>query len=132
MNSADLLSLSPARYLAGGFRDAEGAPRPELTGLWALAAMQQLRAAGVTAKVFEGGVTALKPVLLAQASSSLSAPEPLALRAALAEHPKAVRALLGALIDGAQSVADLRPLLAHVGQVLSLLALAEATPPALA
>ena len=43
-------------------------------------------------------------------------------------QPRAVRGLLEALIDGAQARADLRPMLAHLAQILSLLALGSAIP----
>ena len=38
----DLVALGPDRYLADGFRDASGAPRPELRGLYATAACTRL------------------------------------------------------------------------------------------
>ena len=38
----DLVALGPDRYLADGFHDASGAPRPELRGLYATAACTQL------------------------------------------------------------------------------------------
>lgn len=36
------LAMSPDQYLAGGFRDAAGNPRPELTSVWATAGAVQL------------------------------------------------------------------------------------------
>ena len=42
---ADLLALTPDRYLADGYCDVSGAVRPELTGEYATAAATQLRRA---------------------------------------------------------------------------------------
>lgn len=39
---ADLLALTPERYLADGFLDGAGRPRPELRSDWATAASTQL------------------------------------------------------------------------------------------
>jgi hypothetical protein len=50
----------------------------------------------------------------------------LALRAAIQEQPRVLKDFLGAAIDAAQGQADLRPMLAHLAQVLSLLALKTA------
>ena len=58
----------------------------------------------------------------------MALPEKLALRMAIEGQPRAVRGLLEALIDGAQARADLRPMLAHLAQILSLLALGSAIP----
>jgi hypothetical protein len=38
----DYLAMTPAVYLAAGFRDDAGNPRPELTGIWATAGATQL------------------------------------------------------------------------------------------
>ena len=42
LSKADLLALTPDRYLAAGFCDEAGAPRAELAGEWATAAANQL------------------------------------------------------------------------------------------
>jgi hypothetical protein len=122
----DLNALTPKTFLAAGFRTETGEARPELTGLWALAVSHQLRQAGITAAQLDVAVRVLSEVALAQARANLE-PQKLALLAALTDQPRALREPLGVMIDAVAERADLRPLLAHLGQVLSLLALTQAT-----
>jgi hypothetical protein len=123
----DLLTLTPKAFLSAGFRTEAGEARPELTGLWALAVSHQLRLAGITPAQLDVAVRSLAEVMLTQASA-LEQPQKVALRAALQDQPKAVRDVMGAMIDALGARADLQPMLAHLGQVLSLLALSTATP----
>jgi hypothetical protein len=122
-----LLELTPARYLAGGFRDERGEERAELTSLWALAAAEQLREKGVTPQDFEqaAGVAAW----------ALKAPPPGpggawddALREALDACPASAKAkgFISELMFALKAPADLQPLAHHVGAVLRTLALKSA------
>ncbi|HSI33820.1 MAG: hypothetical protein ACAI43_15860 [Phycisphaerae bacterium] len=61
------LAMSPAQYLAGGFRDAAGQPRPELTSVWATAGAVQLE--GVAPAELGTVLTALAQTLPLHAGS---------------------------------------------------------------
>jgi hypothetical protein len=58
-----LLALTPAIYLAGGFRDAAGRPLPELRSTFATAAATQLEDAEASPQELGATVDALKVVL---------------------------------------------------------------------
>ncbi len=107
---AELLTLTPQRYLAGGYRDAKGLARPELTSVWAMAAVEQLRAAGVSASAFD-------PVVATAAKAHRVA----------AGAPAAAADLVRGCISQVKSDADWPLFDQHLGAVLSLLALAEST-----
>jgi len=122
-----LLALTPGRYLAGGFRDERGEERAELTGLWALAAAEQLRSRGVTAEDFEQVADV--------AAQALRAPPPgpgASWDDAIREAQDACRAsakakaFLSELMFALKAPADLHPLAHHVGAVLRALALKQA------
>ena len=61
--AAELLALTPKRYLADGFCDAAGKPRRELTGEYATAACQQLLSAEAAAQEISLTVEAVAQVL---------------------------------------------------------------------
>ncbi len=58
-----LLALTPDRYLAEGWLDGSGAPRPELTSDYATAAATQLLAGGLAPQELGFTVAALDQVL---------------------------------------------------------------------
>lgn len=109
MRRDELLQLTPARYLADGYRDARGLARPELTSLWAAAATEQLKARGVTAATFDP--------LVAEVARSGQPP------ASAAPGADFVRACLAQV----RTEADRGPCTQHLAAVLRLLALSEAS-----
>lgn len=58
-----LLSLTPDKYLHGGYRDERGAPRPELTTIFATAAATQLEANEASPQELSATLEALCQVL---------------------------------------------------------------------
>ncbi len=60
---AELLALTPERYLAGGYHDAAGQIRRELRGEYATAAATQLLTAQVSAHEFSLTIEAILQVL---------------------------------------------------------------------
>jgi hypothetical protein len=126
---AALAALTPSRYLAAGYRDTKQRERPELTGLWAIAAAERLHIAGVPAASLEA---ALDPV--AGAATSRAQQLDLArLKAGLREGlagsrpPPAVDDLVSGCINALAEPADLAPMAHHLAAVLHLLALKGAT-----
>ena len=107
---AELLALTPLRYLANGYRDANGLARAELTSQWAIAAVEQLRAAGITAAAFD-------PIVATAASAHRVVPG----------APPTAATLVRDCLSRVSSDADWQPFTQHLGAVLALLALAEAT-----
>ena len=63
LGRAQLLALTPARYLAEGWLDGGRAPLPALTGDYATAAATQLLAGGLAPQELAATVTALEMVL---------------------------------------------------------------------
>jgi len=59
----ELLALTPARYLAGGYTDADGRPRPELLTSYATAAATQLLRAELAPQEFAFTFEALRQLL---------------------------------------------------------------------
>jgi hypothetical protein len=72
---AALLTLTPDQYLEHGLRRADGTPWPELRTTWALAAAQQLRVAGISARQFNVSLAKVTPVLLAPDVTASAAAE---------------------------------------------------------
>jgi hypothetical protein len=105
-----LLALTPQRYLANGYRDARGLARAELTTEWAIAAVEQLRAAGITA-------AALDPIVATAARTHSVTPG----------APPAAAKLIRECLAQIKSDADWPPFAQHLAAVLALLALAEST-----
>jgi hypothetical protein len=58
-----LLSLTPAKYLRGGYRDEKGAPRPELRSIFATAAATQLEVTETSPQELGATLEALRQVL---------------------------------------------------------------------
>ncbi len=65
----ELLALTPARYLADGFVEASGKPRPELQSGYATAAATQLRAADLAPQELQFTYEALRQSLALQEGS---------------------------------------------------------------
>jgi hypothetical protein len=110
MNRQELLALTPARYLAHGYRDEKGLARAELGTLWAAAAVEQLRAAGVSAAM-------LDPVVARATAKGSAAPG--------GSAPEA--AFVRACREQVHGAADLPAFAQHLAAVLRLLALEEST-----
>src|SRR5262245_4991492 len=87
----EFLALTPARYLANGFVDQGGKPRPELQNLWATAAAPQLLAADLAPQELGLMYEALRQTLKLHAEG----PAPQRLRAALDEALEIVRGYIG-------------------------------------
>lgn len=115
---AELLQLAPERYLAHGYRDEQGRARGELTALWAMAAAEQLREAGVTAAAFDPLVAASTRAALRGATVE---------GALLAAAPRQAQHLLRTCASAIKSADDREPFAEHLGATLRLLALAEST-----
>jgi hypothetical protein len=120
-----LRDLVPRAYLQQGYRDSSGLPRPELRGAWAVAAAEQLRAAGVTPAQLDTGVAAVSRVALvaAHASEPLSDLSPLFAALKAARPAPAVSALLIDCIACLKNRNDLHPFVEHLLAVLSMLSL---------
>jgi len=122
-----LLALTPSRYLAGGFRDERGVERAELTSLWALAAAEQLREAGVTPADFEVAAGVAASALSAPPARPGTAPdEPLREALGACSASREAKAFLGELLYAVKESADVPALAHHVGTVLRTLALKHA------
>jgi hypothetical protein len=125
----ELLALTPARYLARGYRDEKGMDRAELRSLWALAAAEQLRAAGVGAEDFEPVVAALAAAARDRRGEEAAPERKQRLHRALAGRklPSGAEKLVRACIEAVSAPGDLSPFAQHLGAVLRLLALTAAT-----
>jgi len=117
---AELLKLTPERYLAGGYRDERGRARAELTALWAMAAAEQLRASGVTAAAFDA-------LVAATTHAALHSSGPLGEAIASAPAPRAAQDLVRSCAAAVKSDDDRQPFAQHLGATLRLLALAESS-----
>ena len=113
---AELLALTPDKYLSGGYRDTAGRAWPQLTKLWAIAAAEQLRASGETA-------IALDPLVAEITTTALRTLEP---SNANGGSP-AAKALVQSCADAVKLEADRAVFAEHLAAVLRLLALAEST-----
>ncbi len=116
---AELLALTPDRYLAQGYRTPTGRAHPELTALWAMAAAEQLRAQGVKAATLDG--------VVASVTRAVHEGQPMAAVLATSAAPAPVQALLERCVKAVQAEEDRAPFTAHLAAVLSLLSLAEAS-----
>lgn len=122
-----LLALSPRRYLASGYRTEDGATRDELEQLWALAAAEQLRSAGVAMDELERVCGALGRCL--RSSATVPADKLYARLDEALESAKpgpALRQLAEAWIEAVRAPSDLMPLVRHLSAVLRTRAMLEA------
>ena len=131
LSREDLLALTPQVYLRQGFRDHGGAPRKELLGLWALAAAEQLKDAGLVPGDLDPAVAAVAKVALEHARAPREKLDAEALLTALdTARPSApVRSLLKGCVGALRDRQDLRPMVEHLGAALRTLALLCAAPP---
>ena len=88
-SKAELLSLTPGRYLKDGFLDDKGMPNPSLQTGYATAAATQLLAAGLSPQEFSFTYEALRQSLALQ-----EGPAPKQARAALDEALETVRGMI--------------------------------------
>jgi hypothetical protein len=132
---AELLALTPARYLADGFFDGEGKPRRELRAEYATAAATQFKAAELAPQELAFTNEALKQTLEMQDDRSAngfkdSLTEALATVEHMIQQPNN-RGLVTWLQECAAAVkrpADIDALLAHLLAVLRQYTVIAAAP----
>lgn len=119
-----LLALTPAIYLAKGFRQPDGSPWPELRTTWSLAAAEQLRTAGITPAQLDATLGPIARTALAGRGQSLDAARAELYGPVMAPGvAEPVRSFLGAVLAAVRTPEDLEPLAEHLGSVLQLVAL---------
>jgi len=119
-----LLALTPASYLAKGFRRPDGAPWPELRTTWSLAAAEQLRSAGITAAELDATLGPVARAALAGRGQALdSARAELYGKVMAPGVAEPVRGFLDAVLGAVRAPEDLEPLAEHLASVLQLVAL---------
>ncbi len=125
LSKPELLALTPKRFLAEGYRDARGVVRGELATLWAAAAVEQLRAAGV--KAAELGPLVDRLLAATRSAAATWAVSGRAELDAVAREAKGGPSeWLDACVARVRQAEDLPGLKLHAGAVLRLLALGEA------
>jgi hypothetical protein len=129
MSREDLLALTPDRYLAGGYREPNGVERPQLKSLWALAAAEQLRQAGIHPTDLDPIVARVTTAALDVRGDLPIGEQLVGLERALATggRPLApIEKLMRGCLKAVRQHADWRPFAHHLGAILNLLALNEA------
>ncbi len=123
----ELLALTPDIYLAGGYLDAAGIPRPELRTAWAMAASTQLADDGVAVQELAFTYEALRS-LLPQSEGAASVRAQTTMDDALAvvarligqDNNEGLVVWLEDCVAAVRRTEDLDALLAHVLAVLRL------------
>ncbi|MFT3712821.1 MAG: hypothetical protein QM817_34650 [Archangium sp.] len=116
-----LLALTPVRYLDAGYRDGAGLARPELSGLWSVAAALQLTQKRVSPAQLEQVLA-----VLAKAART-AAPRKTIQEALAALPPSAARDLVASCAAAVRDEADVPVMLQHLAAVLRVLALESVT-----
>ena len=133
----ELLALTPARYLAGGFTDPAGRPRPELRSTYATAAATQLLRAELAPQELAFTFEALRQLLPLHGEGPAPRRVAEALEEALSTVARMIRqpnnqGLVTWSRDCAASikkVADIEVLLDHMHAVLRQYAVLASLPP---